>query len=138
MMKNTILFLRIAYWWGVLADVVSAVLMLFPNLFLRVMNFNITPGRDFAFGLSYGAPLMIGWTILLFWADRKPVERKDILLLTLPIIIGYIVIEIFAISTGTISVGSALPLLAMQIGLFLFIIFSCRQVRSRAVEMQRE
>ncbi len=136
-MKNATLFLRIAYWWGIIADAVSAILMLFPNLFLRLMNFNLTPGRDFAFGLSYGAPLMIGWTILLVWADRQPVERKDILLLTLPVIIGYIAIEIYAIPTGLISVGSALPLLAMQTGLFLFIIFSCWQARNRAVGMQR-
>ena len=91
-MKDTILFLRIAYWWGVIADAVSAILMLFPNLFLRVMNFNLAPGGDFAFGLSYGVPLMIGWTILLIWADRKPLERKGILLLTLQIIAGYIAI----------------------------------------------
>ena len=124
-MKCTISLLRIAYWWGVIADAVSAILMLLPNLFLRVMNFNLTPGRSFAFGLSYGAPLMIGWTILLIWADRNPLERKGTLLLTLPIIVGYIAIELYAISTGITSLGSALPLLAMQTGLFVFIVFSC-------------
>jgi hypothetical protein len=129
-MKDTILFLRIAYWWGVIADAVSAILMLFPNLFLRVMNFNLAPGRDFAFGLSYGAPLMIGWTILLIWADRKPLERKGILLLTLPIIAGYIAIELYAVSTGITSLGSALPLLVMQTGLFMFIVFSCRRAKN--------
>lgn len=129
-MKDTILFLRIAYWWGVIADAVSAILMLFPNLFLRVMNFNLAPGRDFAFGLSYGVPLMIGWTILLIWADRKPLERKGILLLTLPIIAGYIAIELYAVSTGITSLGSALPLLVMQTGLFGFIVFSCRRAKN--------
>ena len=129
-MKDMILFLRIAYWWGVIADAVSAILMLFPNLFLRVMSFNLTPGRDFAFGLSYGMPLMIGWTILLIWADRKPLERKGILLLTLPIIAGYIAIELYAVSTGITSLGSALPLLIMQTGLFVFIVFSCRRAKN--------
>ncbi|HET9911532.1 MAG TPA: hypothetical protein VFQ13_06570 [Anaerolineales bacterium] len=129
-MKDTILFLRIAYWWGVIADAVSAILMLFPNLFLRVMNFNLTPGRDFAFGLSYGVPLMIGWTILLIWADRKPLERKGILLLTLPIIAGYIAIELYAVSTGITSLGSVLLLLVMQTGLFVFIVFSCRRAKN--------
>ena len=129
-MKDTILFLRIAYWWGVIADAVSAILMLFPNLFLRVMNFNLAPGRDFAFGLSYGVPLMIGWTILLIWADRKPLERKGILLLTLPIIAGYIAIELYAVSTGITSFGSALPLLVMQTGLFVFIVFSFRRAKN--------
>ena len=129
-MKDTILFLRIAYWWGVIADAVSAILMLFPNLFLRVMNFNLAPGRDFAFGLSYGVPLMIGWTILLIWADRKPLERKGILLLTLPIIAGYIAIELYAVSAGITSLGSALPLLVMQTGLFVFIVFSCQRAKN--------
>ena len=39
------------------------------------------------YGLINGAPLMIGWTILLLWADRKPMERKDTLLLTLPVVL---------------------------------------------------
>ncbi|MGE5775166.1 MAG: hypothetical protein ACM33V_03045 [Chloroflexota bacterium] len=129
-MKDTILFLRIAYWWGVTADAVTAILMLFPNLFLRAMSFNLAPGRDFAFGLSYCVPLMIGWTILLIWADRKPLERKGILLLTLPIIAGYIAIELYAVSTGITSLGSALPLLVMQTGLFALIVFSCRRAKN--------
>ncbi len=131
-MKNIILFLRIAYWWGAIADAISAVLMLFPGLFLRMMNFNLAPGRDFTFGLSYGVPLMIGWTILLIWADRKPLERKGILLLTLPVIAGYIAIELYAISTGITSLGSTLPLLAMQTGLFTFITFGCWRAKNLA------
>ncbi len=136
-MKGTTSLLRIAYWWGVIADAVSAILMLLPNLFLRVMNFNLTPGRNFTFGLSYGAPLMIGWTILLIWADHKPLERKGILLLTLPVIAGYIAIELHAISTGITSLGSALPLLAMQTGLFTFITFGCWRTRGLATERRK-
>ncbi len=124
-MKGTTFLLRIAYWWGIIADAVSAILMMAPKLFLRMMNFNLALGRDFTFGLSYGAPLMIGWTILLIWANHKPLERKSILLLTLPVIAGYIAIEIHAISSGLTSLGSALPLLAMQTGLFTFITFGC-------------
>ncbi len=131
-MKGTISLLRIAYWWGIIADAVSAILMLFPNLFLRAMNFNLAPGRSFTFGLSYGVPLMIGWTILLIWADRKPLERKVILLLTLPIIAGYIAIEICALSSGLTSLGSALPLLVMQTALFIFIIFGCWRAKDLA------
>ena len=135
-MKNTSLFLRIAYCWGIIADAVSAILMLFPGLFLRVMDFDLEPGRNFAFGLYYGVPLMIGWTILLIWAGRKPLERKGILLLTLPVILGYMVIETYAISTRLTSLGSGLPLLAMQTGLFTIIVFSCRQARDMAREIK--
>jgi len=36
-----------------------------------------------------GAPLMAGWTVLLLWADRQPLERRGVLPITvLPVIAG--------------------------------------------------
>ena len=37
------------------------------------------PGAELRYGLRAGAPLMAGWTLLLLWADRRPVERKDVI-----------------------------------------------------------
>lgn len=109
--------LRICYWWGIVADAVMAVLMLSPELFVRVMRVDLAPDAGFAYGLRLGAPLMIGWTILLFWADRAPVARRDILPLTLPVVAGYILIEVSSVATGRAPLAAAVPLLVMQIGL---------------------
>lgn len=117
MLEKKIRLLRICYWWGILADAVMAILMLSPGLFVRVMNVDLAPDTGFGFGLSMGAPLMIGWMILLFWADREPVARKDILPLTLPVIVGYILIEVYSVAAGLAPLVAAIPLLVMQAGM---------------------
>ena len=43
------------------------------------------------------------WAFVLFWADRKPVERKGILLLTIfPVVIGILIANIYAVISGLI------------------------------------
>jgi hypothetical protein len=124
-MKKKILWLRISYWAGIIVDAGAAILMLFPRLFLRFMNVNVDPSPGFSYGLRYGAPLMIGWTVLLFWADRKPMERKDILPITLfPVVVGYIVFEIYSIVAGLATLGQTIPTLIMQAGLIALFTFS--------------
>lgn len=125
-MKNTVHFLRISYWWGIIADALSTVLMLFPALFIRAMNLDLAPEQGFRVGLLYGAPLMIGWTILLFWADRKPVERKSILPLTLPVVAGYILFEIYTLLAGLTSLVGVMPLLILQLAMSAMFVFSYR------------
>ena len=113
-MKSKIFWLRLAYWWGIIVDGVMAVLMLIPPLYLRFTSLNLKAEAGFAYGLLNAAPLMIGWTILLLWADRKPVERKAILPLTLPVIAGYVSVEVYALFIGVATLGSLLPTLAAQ------------------------
>lgn len=123
-MNNRLILLRIAYGWGIIADAVSAVLMLFPNLFVRVMNIRLDADTNLGFGLMYGAPLMIGWTILLLWANQKPVERKAILLLTLPVVAGNVIIEIYAIGMGWVTILQMLPMLISQVGVSTLFVIS--------------
>jgi len=67
---------------------------------------------------------MLGWTVLLIWADRRPLERKGVLLITLlPVVVGYVILEIAAISTGISTFWRMFPNLVMQamlIGLFTY------------------
>ncbi len=128
-MNNKTRLLRISYWWGIIADAVMAVLMLLPNLFVRVMNVNLEPDAGFTFGLINGAPLMIGWTILLLWADRKPVERKDILLLTLPVVAGYVIVEVYSIASALTTLGQMLPLFIAQTSMSSMFVVSYLKAR---------
>lgn len=123
-MNNRLLLLRIAYWWGFITDAASAVLMLCPNLFVRMMNIRLAPDTNLSFGLLYGAPLMIGWTILLWWANQKPVERKAILLLTLPVVAGYVLVEIYMIGMGWTTTLQMLPIFISQAGMSALFIIS--------------
>jgi hypothetical protein len=128
-MKKEIRLLRICYWWGIIADAVMAILMLFPKLFLRFMNMNLAPDAGFDYGLRFGAPLMIGWTLLLLWADHKPVARKDTLLLTLPVVAGYVLIEVYSLVAGLASLATTIPLFIMQAGLISLFTYSYLNAR---------
>jgi hypothetical protein len=110
-----VIWLRIAFWWGIVADVVEGLLMLFPQLHLKAMQVALNPDPGFVYGMRYGAPLMFGFTAILIWADRKPVERKDILLLTACFpVVGYYLFRIYAIAAGMIPLGPTIPTFVMQ------------------------
>jgi hypothetical protein len=110
-----VVWLRIAYWAGIIMDAIVSVQMLFPRLLLGAYGIDLVPTPEFTFAMRYGAPLMIGWTVLLFWANRKPVERKDILLITaFPVVVGYVAIVIYAIAAGFATLGQMVPALVMQ------------------------
>jgi hypothetical protein len=48
-----------------------------------------TPNADYRYVAGLCAALMAGWTALLIWADRDPVARRGILLLTVcPVVLG--------------------------------------------------
>ena len=76
--------LRTAYWVGAIVDAAAGVQMLSPRLFATMMGLgDFRPGPDFSYATGMGAALMFGWTALLLWADRAPIERRSVLLLTL-------------------------------------------------------
>ena len=87
-----------------------------------IPDFN--PGYEYRYAMGLGASLMLGWTFLLIWADRRPVERRGVLLLTVfPVLFGLIISGIYAVMTGLISAGRMVPTWIFQgliTGLYLF------------------
>lgn len=124
-MKKSITLLRISYWWGIIADFVVFILMLKPDLYQDFMKIDHVLSIDFGYGLRYGAPLMLGWTVLLFWANLKPVERKDILLITIfPVVLGLVIFEIYSIQSGITTLRSTIPTFLLQAALSSMFLFS--------------
>jgi hypothetical protein len=124
-MKRTITLLRISYWWGIIADAFMAGLMLFPTQFASFTDIRFDLSPDFDYGLRYGAALMLGWTVLLFWADRKPLERKDILLITLvPVVLGLVIFEFYSIAISYTTLADTLPILFFQTAMSTMFIIS--------------
>jgi hypothetical protein len=124
-MRKKILLLRVCYWIGAVADALSAVIMLSPKLggsMYGIPDFN--PGNDYRYAMGIGASLMIGWTFLLIWADRRPVERRGVLLLTVfPVLFGLIISGIYAVAAGLIPADRMVPTWIFQgliTGLYLF------------------
>jgi heme A synthase len=58
-----------------------------------------------------GAGLMLGWTVLLFWAQLKPIERADVLLMTLLPVIGVLAMAaILAVRSNQMPLASMWPM----------------------------
>ena len=114
-MNRSTLFLRIAYWIGIILDAVLLPPMLFPAVGAAMFGIaDFHPGPEYRYAMYVGASLMLGWTLLLIWADRKPLERRGVLLLTLPVILGMTGSSLFAASSGLVAPGRILPILLLQ------------------------
>jgi hypothetical protein len=65
-----------------------------------------------------GAPLMAGWTVLLPWADRRPLERRGVLPITvIPVIAGLTANDANAVRAGRLSGAGVAPVRALQLAL---------------------
>lgn len=72
-MRKAIVYLHCVYWLGIALDgieAVSAATAHYTELFAGIAT-------------TRGFGVMTAWTILLLWADRRPIERRVVLLLTL-------------------------------------------------------
>ncbi len=124
-MKNNIAILRISYWFGAILDGIMVIPMLFPNIggiMFGINNFH--PGNDYKYAMMIGASLMLGWAILLLWADRKPLERKGVILITMfPVVTGMILSGVYAVSTGLIRIEKMAPTWILQAVLLLLFMY---------------
>ncbi|HYB21674.1 MAG TPA: hypothetical protein VEH09_12130 [Thermodesulfobacteriota bacterium] len=110
-MNKRVLWLRISYWTGGLVDGFGALQMIFPNLFAMSYKLaNFYPGLDCYYASGKGASLMFGWSCLLLWADRRPVERRGVLLITIfPVLLGLAISGLFAVQSHFIAISAMVP-----------------------------
>lgn len=90
-MNNPLRWLRISYWTGAIIDALAVIPLLNSDVWAalnRVPNFNAS--IEFCYAQACTAVFMAGWTVLLVWADRNPLERRGVLAITVfPIIVGF-------------------------------------------------
>ncbi len=124
--SKAIKFLRVSYWVGAIFDTLVIIPILSPkvaSVAFGIPNFN--PGNDYGYAMYIAASLMLGWVSPLIWADRKPVERRGVLLLTIfPILTGLMLSGVYAMTSNLIPVDKMLPTWIMQGILVLLFGFS--------------
>jgi hypothetical protein len=132
--EDAVRWLRRGYRAGAVVDAVAAVGMAVPALYGPTLRFSpeFDRGRpEFTYALRTGAPLMAGWTVLLLWADRKPMERRGVLPITIaPVIVGLMVNDAQAVRAGRLSGLSVVPVRVLQIaltGLFGYSLMKARE-----------
>ena len=59
----------------------------------NILNGYIGSGPDYQLAMYGGAMFMAGWTVLLVWGALKPMERRDLLLITSGFLLLSVTIE---------------------------------------------
>lgn len=131
-MDSRIIWLRISYWVGAILDGLWVIPMLFPNIGATIYGISeFSFDGYFRYALAIGAALMLGWTFLLIWADRKPVERRGVLLLTIfPVKVGLDLANIYLFLYGYVTVKGMIPALTLSFLLYVLFIYSYLNSRS--------
>jgi hypothetical protein len=125
-MDRRILWLRVSYWVGAVLDGLYVIPMLSPKIggaLYGIEDFN--PGVEYKYAMAVGAALMLGWTFLLLWADRRPVERRGVLLLTVfPVKVGLDLASIYPIADGIITGQNMIFSWIISAALYVLFIYS--------------
>jgi len=122
-MNNQIRWLKIAFLAGIITDALALIPMLYPPIAKLMWGFDKFSDNYF-FAMGYGASLMTGWTLVLIWAYKRPLERRSIAVLTIIVILGLVVTEIFAVANGSININKMIPTWILQIVLLELFGFS--------------
>lgn len=131
---DPVVWLRRSYRAGAAVDALAAIGMTFPD---RLWTARFRGGfrrdsRELRYGMRSGAALMAGWTGLLLWADRRPLERKGVLPLTMfPVVAGLMANDARAVADGYLAKGSVVPTRALQVGLLALFGFSYLNASAR-------
>lgn len=124
--NDPVMLLRISFWTGAIIDGFVALQMVLPDFwasFNRLTAHQNSPELSAALGT--GASLMIGWTVLLLWADRRPLERKDVLLITIfPVVAGIFACNLLGIAWGLRTFEGTAISMAFQAGITLLFLYS--------------
>ncbi len=126
---NRVILLRASYWAYAIFELMALIPMLSPTLFGRVMAIpDFHPGSDYTYAMGIAAVFTLGWILLLVWADRKPVERKGVMLLTtVPVIVGNMFCGVYAASSGLIATTMVIPSWIAQTIIIALFAFSYRE-----------
>jgi hypothetical protein len=104
--------LRISFLVGAITDALAIIPMVFPRIGSAIFGGDLTRlGAEYRYAMAIGASLMAGWTALLIWGAISPIERRDILILTLvPVIAGIIAATVAAVRNRIVLRSRVIPL----------------------------
>ena len=105
-MNKSILLLRLSYWIAAIADFIVAILVLIPE---RMGVADVT------YPMGIASVTIFSWTVMLLIADRKPLERKWVLLPTILVVTLIAVVRTKFSLEGTVEFNLGLLLFAIAL-----------------------
>jgi hypothetical protein len=126
--------LHLAYWIGAMVDAAMVLPLLVPNVAGAMMGIDrFAPNAEYRYVAGLCAALMAGWTALLIWADRDPVARRGILLLTVcPVVLGLAAAGVYAMQSGLVRPVYIAPIFAVQFAIMVLFVAAYRRARTLA------
>ncbi|MBT8382571.1 MAG: hypothetical protein KJO59_09460 [Ignavibacteria bacterium] len=112
-MRKQIIQLRISYWTAAIADFVVSVIVLFP----KEMGLS-----EIEYPMGLMSAVAFSWGILLLIADRKPLERRWILIPTILVVALLTFVRILFEINEKIETNFAVSLFGIT--LLIFMIYS--------------
>jgi hypothetical protein len=111
-MDTATTLLRISFLVGAITDGLAIIPMIFPRIGSSLFGGDITRlGAEYRYAMGIGSSLMAGWTALLIWGAINPIERRDILIITLfPVIAGIIVATAVGVRSRVVLLSRVIPL----------------------------
>lgn len=109
-MKKHILLLRLSYWTAAIADFGVALLVLVP----------VRMGlAEIVYPMGLASAVAFSWGILLIIADRKPLERRWILIPTIIVVALLTIARIIFALNDTIEFSAAILLFGVVLIIFM-------------------
>ena len=122
-MKSKIIWLRISYWTAAIADFSIAISVLIPE---RVGL------SEFVYPMGLMSAVAISWGILLLIADRKPIERRWILIPTIIVVALLTAVRIYAALNGMIEFS----IVYLIIGVIIISLLVYSYIITKSVEIE--
>ena len=115
-MKKHILLLRLSYWSAAIADFAIAILVLIPE------RMGLTE-IEYPMGLT--SVVALSWGILLLIADRRPLERRWILIPTILVVALLSAVRLIFSLNGILEFSSAFLLFSIILIILMAYSYYC-------------
>jgi hypothetical protein len=105
--------LRAAFLAGAVTDAIAPLPMLLPSFATLLWGLRDV-SDSYQLAMRCAASLMLGWTLLLVWASRRPLERRVVAPLTFLVVGGIVVSEIAGAVAGVVDAWRVVPTWCLQ------------------------
>ena len=105
--------LRVAFAAGAITDGLALFPLTNPSSATLLWGFS-NSSAEYRFAMGYAASLMLGWTLLLIWAMRRPMERRAVAAFTLLVVCGLMLTEVEDVISGHLPGRRFAPTLCLQ------------------------
>ena len=96
--------IKLPYWLGAAADALWAFALLFPPVFAVLTGVDeFSPNWQVQSVMAIGGIVIAGWTVLLLWAVRRPIERRFVILLTALVVAALFLLTLINVLKGNLN-----------------------------------